>query len=216
MIIVNLKTYEQAYDTNAAAIAQACQKVAADTGIRIVVCPQAVDIRLAKAARAEVFAQHTDTVGFGKHTGWVNPEALKAAGISGTLINHSEHQLSTEAIEATIRRCRELGLTSVVCAATVEKAQQILRLEPDYIAIEPPELIGSDISVSTGRPELIKDSVQALTTSKTKVLVGAGVRTEEDVRVAVRYGAAGILSASEISKSPDPEASLRIFAAGFR
>lgn len=185
--------------------------------IRIVVCPQTVDIRLVKSkTNAEVFAQHIDTVPFGKYTGWINPETMKEAGITGTLINHSEHKLSLDEIRKRVERCRELGLVSVVCADSIEEGERIKLLQPDYIAIEPPELIGSDISVSTAKPELIRDAVIKLQTPKTKVLVGAGVRTEQDVRVAISLGASGILSASEISKSPDPERSLEIFVKGFK
>ena len=217
MIIVNIKTYEETYGKRALRIAEACAKVAKETGLRIVICPQAVDIRLIKEnTSAEVFAQHIDIVPFGKFTGWINPETMVEAGITGTLINHSEHRISLDEIKKRIEKCRELGITSVVCADCIEAGKQIRELEPDLIAIEPPELIGSEISVSTAKPELIRDCVQGLTSEKTKVLAGAGVRTEEDVRVAINFGATGILSASEISKSNDTEESLRIFAKGFK
>ena len=215
MIIVNLKTYEQAYGEKALNIAKACKKVADETGLRIVICPQAVDIRLLLESGAEVFAQHIDTVPLGKFTGWISPEIMINAGITGTLINHSEHRIPMDEIKSRIDKCKELGIMSVVCAESVDEGLKIKELEPDVISIEPPELIGSDISVSTGKPELIEDSVKALKTDKIKVLVGAGVRTTEDVKVAKKYNADGILSASEISKSSNPEESLRIFARGF-
>jgi len=216
MIIVNIKTYEEAYGERAIIIAKACERVSKKYGIRIVICPQAVDIRLVKSkTKAEIFAQHIDAVPFGKYTGWANAEAMKEAGITGSLINHAEHKMPLEEIKKRIDKCKELGLTSVVCAATTEEGKMILEMQPDFIAVEPPELIGSEISVSTGRPELIRDSVKLLQKGKTKVIVGAGVRTGQDVKKAIEYGAVGILSASEISKSKDPEKSLDIFAAGF-
>ncbi len=213
MIIVNLKTYKEAYGDNAVRIAKACELVSEKYSIRIVVCPQAVDIfRVKQKTKAEVFAQHIDVVPFGKFTGWLNPETMVEAGISGTLINHSEHQLPMDEIKKRIDKCRELNITSVVCADSVETAKKISTFKPDFIAIEPPELIGGKVSVSTARPDLIKEAVKEI---NSKVLIGAGIRTEEDVRIAVSYGAFGVLSASEIAKSEDPVKSLENFARGF-
>jgi triosephosphate isomerase len=74
-------------------------------------------------------------------------------------------------------------------------------MKPDYIAVEPRELIGGKISVSQARPELISDTVKAV---KTKVLCGAGINTRQDVKKALKLGAKGVLVASAVAKSKNP------------
>jgi triosephosphate isomerase len=45
-----------------------------------------------------------------------------------------------------------LGMTSIVCAQGPQEVVEISTLEPDFIAIEPPELIGSGRAVSKENP----------------------------------------------------------------
>ena len=52
-------------------------------------------------------------------------------------------------------------MTSVVCAKTPDEVANIAKFDPDFIAIEPPELIGSGKSVSKHKPSVITRSVQA-------------------------------------------------------
>jgi triosephosphate isomerase len=216
MIVINLKTYKEAFGERAVEIAKACEELSLEYGVRIVLCPQTMDIRLIKEqTNAEIFAQHVDPIPFGRFTGWINSEALNQIGIKGTLINHSEHRLNFEEIKERIEKCKTLKWENIVCVANIEEGKKILGLHPNYIAIEPPELIGSDISVSTAKPELIQESVKALSNDYTKLLVGAGIRTENDVKVALGYKASGILSASEIAKSSNPKESLRNFVKAF-
>jgi len=215
VIVINLKTYEQAFGAKAVRIAEACAKISKKYGLKIAVCPQAADIRMVREKTdAVIFAQHVDAYPFGKYTGWINIETMMDAGITGSLINHSEHKLGLEAIKQRIERCKQLGLVTVVCTADIEEAQQILNFQPDFIAIEPPELIGGNVSVSSARPELIANAAK-LQTETTRLLVGAGVRTAVDVETALRLGAVGILSASEVAKSANPEEILERFASAF-
>ena len=72
-------------------------------------------------------------------------------------------------------------------------------LDVDFIAVEPPELIGGDVSVSKAEPEIIEASVR--NAGNKKLLVGAGVKTREDVKIAMKLGARGVLVASGIAKS---------------
>ena len=85
------------------------------------------------------------------------------------------------------------------------------QLVPDFVAVEPPELIGGDISVSKAQPELVKDSVEAVkaVSPDVKVLCGAGVKNGEDVKSALELGAKGVLLASGVVKAKDAEAVMR-------
>lgn len=209
LILTNFKTYESATGTNALALAKIHEHVAKESGKNFAIAVQAVDIRMiAAAVKIPVFAQHCDAAEYGSHTGWILPEALKEAGASGVILNHSEHRFaSTEELVAAITRAQSVGLVVCVCAENAEEAAKIDSIsKPEFIAVEPPELIGGDISVSTAQPKLIRDAVEMI--KRSRVLVGAGVKNGEDVRIGLELGAFGVLLASGITKAADPAAVL--------
>ena len=82
------------------------------------------------------------------------------------------------------------------------------------IAVEPPELIGGDISVSKAGPEIIERAVDFV--GKNQVLVGAGIRDLEDVTIALKLGACGVLVASGVVKVADPYAVLLGLVSGLK
>jgi len=207
IILVNLKTYEESMGQKAIDFARIAEKVNEKTGISIAIAPQIIDIAaVTVSSEAPVFAQHIDPIYYGKFTGHVLPEAVAEAGAYGTLLNHSEHQISLDQIEASIKRAKEVDLVTVVCADTVDSVKSIAMLGPDAIAIEPPELIGSGISVSSAQPEIVTGSVTAVKNINpdVKVLCGAGITNGEDASSALDLGAKGILVASGVVKAPDP------------
>jgi len=207
LILVNLKTYREATGEKAVKLAAVAEEVSRRTGVCVAVAPQAIDLRMVvEATESPVFAQHIDPVGYGKYTGHVLPEAVADAGCAGTLINHSERRLKLDAIEATVKRAREVGLLSVVCVDTPEKGRAVARFRPDAVAIEPPELIGTGTPVSSARPEVVSGAVDAVKgiDSGVKVLCGAGITGGEDVAAAMRLGAEGILVASGVVKARNP------------
>ncbi len=217
ILLINLKTYEEATGRNALKLA-AIADAFAGGGVEIILAAQAADIRMvSERAKAAVFSQHVDPVKFGSNTGWLLPEAAKAAGAKGTLLNHSERRMDIATIRKCLARCREVGLRTVVCAETPEKAEEIASLKPDYIAIEPPELIGGDISVSKARPEVITESIRKVNAvERIPVLCGAGVKNGEDVRKAMELGAKGILIASGVVKAKKPKEVIADLLEGFK
>jgi len=215
MIIVNFKTYLESTGKNALSLAKQAEKAAKETGACIVVAPQAADLRLvAESVEIPVFAQHVDPIKPGSSTGHVLAEAVKEAGAVGTLINHSERQLRLIDIDATVALCREKGLFSCVCANNPSVSAAVAALKPDITSMEPPELIGSGISVSKSKPEVITDTVQLVKRidPKMTILCGAGISTAEDVSIALKLGTQGVLVASGIVKAKDPYSVLRAFA----
>ena len=207
LILLNLKTCEESMGERAIDFARIAERVNEKTGISIAVAPQTIDIpAVTVSSETPVFAQHIDPVYYGKYTGHVLPEAVAEAGAYGTLLNHSEHQIPIEQIEAAIKRAREVDLVTVVCVDTVETAKRIALLGPDAIAIEPPELIGSGISVSSAQPEIVTGSVTAVKNINpdVKVLCGAGITNCDDASSALDLGAKGILVASGVVKAKDP------------
>jgi triosephosphate isomerase len=196
-------------------IAQICERVAKATGITIAVAVDAADIyHVRMAVRIPVFAQHVDADAPGAHTGAILPEAVKEAGAIGTILNHSEKKLPPSVLKKTIERASKAGLLTLACAATPAEAKKIDALKPDMIAIEPPELIGGKVSVSTAKPEVITKTSKEV--KHAPVLCGAGIRTKEDVAKAMKLGAYGILVASGVTLAKNPEKVLKDFASAMR
>lgn len=218
-IVVNFKTYPEVLGKRGWDLAKICAKVAEATGASVVIAPPTPDLaHVAKSVRIPVFGQHVDAVQAGPGTGWVPPDALLEAGAVGTLLNHSERKVAWEEMNAVIPRCRELHLEVIACADDLAEAETLAKLSPDYIAIEPPELIGGDVSVTSARPEVVSGAVERIRAAnpRVQVLCGAGVKTPKDVRKALDLGTVGVLLASGVVKTRDPEKALRDLAKGLR
>ena len=211
LVIVNFKTYEEATGERAVKLAKVIAGVAKKKKVNVAVAPQAFDIhRVAEAVDIPVLAQHVDPLKSGRFTGWVLPEAAKEAGAVGSLVNHSERALSMPEIELVVRRLRELRMISVVCGRDVERSMEVARLVPDIVAVEPPELIGTGRAVSKVKPEVIGDTVREVrrVNSRIKVLCGAGIASGEDVYLALKLGAEGVLLARAVACAKDPRAAI--------
>lgn len=208
VIIINFKTYRSGIGERALHLAKICEKVANETGANIAVAVSAPDIyKVSKEVSIPVFAQHIDDAEYGSNTGDIIAEDAKENGAVGTLLNHSEKRLRLDVLERSIKRAKEAGLITVVCATNADEGKALSAFDVDFIAVEPPELIAGDISVSTAEPELIKESVHKICGDKKcdQVIVGAGVKTGEDVKIALELGAVGVLVASGVTKSDEPE-----------
>ena len=213
VIIVNFKAYSESLGKRGLELAKICERVSLERDVNIMVAVQTVDLKyIANAVSIPVLAQHADCITPGAHTGFITPAALKEAGAYGTLLNHSEHRLRLDVLSNSISLSKKNGLFTVVCANDVEQGKAVGEFLPDLVAIEPPELIGGDISVTNSNPDLVRDSVleinEVLVEGKVRklnrVLVGAGIKTEEDVKKSIELGAVGVLIASGVVKAKDP------------
>lgn len=194
------------------------EKAARAAGVAAAVVPSLPDLgRLAGSSGIPVLSPHADGCAAGACTGWVVPEALAAAGARGSLLNHSEHRLPGREVAGTVERLHATGLCAVVCAGDSGEVGRLGRSRPEYVAVEPPELIGGKVSVSSARPELIADSARALgrVHPRGTLLCGAGVHNRTDVSVALRLGASGILVSSAIARAPRPARAIAELLAGF-
>lgn len=201
VLVVNFKTYRNGSRSKAESLAVNCEETAEKLGKNIVLAVQNTDIhRISEKVDLPVFAQHSDSNGFGAHTGKDIIPTLKYNGAEGVIINHSEDQESIEEIGKIVDKAREHNLTSIVCVDSSELAEKVSAFEPDYIAYEPEELIGGDVSVSKARPEILEKVVEHV---ELPVLAGAGVKTVEDVKKTLELGGKGILVASGIVKADD-------------
>jgi triosephosphate isomerase len=212
VIIVNFKAYGEVERGGALNLARLCDSVSEETGIAICVCPPTVDLGLvAQSVSVPVLSQNIDPHAAGSATGWVTPSMVKGCGAIGTLINHSEHRIPKNQIEECVELSKGVDLMTVICAENAHAAMHMAGFRPDFIAVEPPELIGGDISVTTANPTVIEDTVEAVkkVNSSVRVLCGAGVKTGEDVSTAIELGTSGVLLASGVVKAKDPAAVLR-------
>jgi triosephosphate isomerase len=215
IILVNFKTYAEATGRNALNLAKTAEKINQETGVSVGIAPQFVDIAsIAQNVSIPVFAQHIDPVTHGSFTGHVLPEAVKEAGAVGTLINHSERRLKLADIDAAITRAQQVGLVTVICSNNSAVSAAIAALNPNMVAVEPPELIGSGIPVSKAKPEVVSGTVELVKRVNPNVIVlcGAGITTGEDVASALKLGTKGVLVASGIVKAKDQYKALLDFA----
>jgi triosephosphate isomerase len=215
LILINFKSYAEGFGQQARDLAKAAEKVSQQTDVCIGLAPQYAEIAdLARTVSLPVFAQHIDPIEPGSFTGHVLPDAVKEAGAVGSLINHSERRLKLASIQATVEKLREMKLVSVVCANNADVSASAAALNPDFIAVEPPELIGTGIPVSKAQPEIITETVSRVhrIQSDITVLCGAGISRGEDVTAALELGTKGVLVASGIVKAKKPEETIREFA----
>ncbi|MGZ0746018.1 triose-phosphate isomerase [Haloparvum sp. AD34] len=205
-ILVNLK----AYPCDPVAVAEAARDVAETTDARIAVAPQAADLARVADTGVETWAQHVSPNAHGSHTGSTLAEAVADNGAEGTLINHSERRLKLADVDAALDATDRADLESIVCANNPNQVGAAAALGPDAVAVEPPELIGGDVSVATADPEIVEGAVDAAAAvdEDVDVFCGAGVSTGEDVAAAADLGASGVLLASGVAKADDPRAAL--------
>lgn len=211
IVILNYKTYLESSGENALELARALKSASEESGITMVAAPQAADIyRIQDQISLPIFAQHIDPITPGGHTGSNLIETLIEAGISGSLINHSENRMKLADIDEVIQLCKQNDIESCVCTNNIATSKAIATFSPDAVAVEPPELIGTGIPVSQAQPEVVEDSVKGVKSinKKIKVLCGAGISTGDDMKAAMDLGADGVLLASCIVKAENPKEAL--------
>lgn len=154
-----------------------------------------------------LLAPYMDTLRPGRGMADVLPEALKAAGAQGVVINHCERPMTLSAIKQTIDRANELEMLSFVCADTVEEAMAIAQLHPDIINPEPTELIGSG---NASDMRYVTEAIQAVKSIDKNIMVeqAAGITTAQQIYDFIMAGSEAAGSASGILKSRDPLALL--------
>jgi triosephosphate isomerase len=217
-IVVNFKSYAEVCGDLGIKLAKICEEVAEESGHSIIIAPQMVDLALMiKSFKIPIFSQHLDNAKVGSSTGHVTPESVSSCGAAGTLLNHSECRLKLADIDSLVSRARKLSLETIVCTNNLLVTRACAELNPDYVAIEPPELIGGDISVTTADPDIVKGAVEGVKQINPNigVLCGAGVKTREDVEMAIELGTVGVLLASGVTKAADPKQALLNLVSGF-
>lgn len=156
-----------------------------------------------RTKRLIVIAPYMDPIYPGRGMADVLPEAVKAAGAKGVVINHCERPMSLSSVKKTIERAKELDMLSFVCADTIAEAQAIALLHPDIINPEPTELIGSGEASSMS---YVLESIRMIKAIDPVILVeqAAGITTGKQVYEFIMAGAEGTGASSGICTAVDP------------
>lgn len=169
------------------------------------ICP-AVEIRqvVQNTKHLIVLAPYMDTLRPGRGMADILPEALKAAGAQGVVINHCEKPMSLPQMKATIDRARELDFLVFACADTLAEAKAIAQLHPDIINPEPSEIIGGGNGVSP--MAYVKDSIKVIKEIYDDIMVeqAAGITNGQQVYDFIMAGSEAAGAASGIMNATDP------------
>ena len=209
LYIINFKTYKKSSGTNAVKLANIISDIREKSKAEIWAAPQFTDLKEVVGI-VPTLSQHIDPISFGSHTGSVLPQGVKEAGVTGTLINHSEKKLSLVEIESCINLAKQLNLKTVCCGGDIKEIIEISKFNPDYIAFEDPELIGTGKPISKEKPEMVSRFVEVLKELNPNIipLCGAGVSKKEDVKEAQKLGVKGVLVASAVVKAKNQREAL--------
>ena len=215
MILVNFKLYPETFGDGALKLAKIVKDVGDKYKIRTVVAVSALDaVRVIKETGIEVWLQNIDQYQNGKHSGWVSSLQALNLGIKGSLLNHSEHQFPKGTVLKILKN-KPTDFEIACCVKSIGQAEKwVIRAKPDYILFEPPELIASDdSSVATKKPQSIQRLAKLC--QNIPLIVGAGVKNKEDVKISLKMGAKAVCLSSAFVLSNDPGLSLRILLRGF-
>jgi len=213
MIFLNLKTYPQATGEKAVELLFSVKKIIEESKIKIIPIVQATDIyRIKKSLGIEVWSQHVDSIDPGRGTGFISAYALKEAGASGVLLNHSEHKIERDIISSTIKKAKNYGLKILLVGHTPAMVLDFDNLTVDFLAYERQDLIEGEISLIDQQKETIKTLIKKL---KHPLIIGAGIKNEDDIKKTIAVGGRGVLLASHFVKAKNPKEKLKELVSAF-
>ncbi len=210
---VNAKSYMWGDDL--LDIALYCEKIAVENDITITLNTPFVDIyRIAQnCPHVLINAQGVDAIESCGKMGGIVPEALVAAGADGVIINHAARPMTLSEVVKAVKRCKELGLYTFVCADTVEEVKMMASLHPTGIICEETSHIGtgkvSDNSYIESTTKAIKDY-----DANILVMQGAGIKSADDIYRNISLGSESGGGASGIFCSGNPKKAINNFLEG--
>ena len=187
--------------------ALAADRAAEKYDIDVLFITPVIEIRrvVENTRRLIVLAPYMDTLRPGRGMADILPEAVKAAGAKGVVVNHCEKPMSVPAIKATIDRARELDMLVFACADTIDEAKAIAQLHPDIINPEPSELIGG-AGGGVSDMGFVKASIREIKAIDPAILVeqAAGITNGQQVYDFIMAGSEAAGAASGIMNAADP------------
>jgi triosephosphate isomerase len=219
MIFVNFKTYQEGTGASALALISVLEKVAKESGIKIIPVVQAADVKEAvSASKLEIWVQKIDPAEFGAHTGATLAEAVKEDGALGTFLNHSENKFQKfEDLKEANSRALAVGLKTLIFAGDMQELSRVLTLKSTLVAYEPPELVGSKTtSVTQAQPQIISQAADLAKAAGIPLVVGAGIKSSLDVKKSLELGAVGVAVASDVVTAENPGKETADLVEGFK
>lgn len=216
MIFLNFKNYQESSGDRGVLLLKIIEEINASGPVKVIPVVGALDLAVFKQSFAgEIWLQSVDVFEYGASTGKLNALGVKQLGAMGVFVNHSENKFIDGSIADHVKSINQSGLKSLVFAADIDELSQVVQSNADFISYEPPELVGSkEASVSNSKPDVISAAVSMV--GQTPLIVGAGVKSMSDVKVALELGAKGIAVASSVILSPDPKSVLLDLIEGFK
>ena len=200
---IGVKNY--LYGDQVLKFAQAADEAAVKYDIDVLFLAPYVEIRRVaeNTEKLMVFAPYMDLLRPGRGMADVLPEAVKAAGAKGVVLNHCERPMTLSNLRKSILRARELELLSFVCADTIEETRAVAQLHPDIINPEQTDKIGKGGQLDE---QYVRESIRAVKEIDADIVVeqAAGIKSGEDVYQCIYSGAEGVGASSGICSSPDP------------
>ncbi len=185
--------------------ARECDKAAIKYDVDVMFIAPYTEIRriAENTERLIVLAPYMDTLRPGRGMADVLPEALKAAGAQGVVLNHCERPMTLNQIKRCIDRANELDMLSFVCADTIDEAKAIAQLHPDIINPEPSELIGT---TNASDMSYVREAITAVKAIDPSILVeqAAGITTAQQIYDFIMAGSEAAGSASGILRAEHP------------
>lgn len=202
--VVNPKAY--LFGNDILKLAQKADELATKYDVDILFTAQHVDLRLISEHSEKLFvvSQHLDGFNVGPGMGKILPDALVAAGVEGSFLNHAEHPLNLGELVEAVQFAKVKGLLSIVCANSITEVKAIASLQPSIMVCEPNELIGTG---KTSDDDYMKKTQTIIRTisPQTLVLQAAGISSAKDVKNALDMGADGTGGTSGIVCAVNPE-----------
>jgi len=162
-----------------------------------------------------VYAQGMDSDNLGDSMFRVTAESLSDAGADGVMLNHDSRPLPSDALTVALERCADVGLQTIVCAATASAAVDLAGCEPTAVLVEPTSLIGT---TGTQRRPWIGPTTAAIHRVDAAVLAmhAGGVSTPMLAQSIMESGADGTGSTSGVLNALDSPAAAEEFIAATR
>lgn len=199
-VFLNFKAFKETIGFNALKVIKEIDKKYNKIKIGAIINP--ADISLISFAKIRYIKIYTSLnkycENFGAFTGCIPLSYIKRIGIRGLLLNHFENQIKFDLIKKFILFSKKNRLETIVCVKNLKEAKKIDRLNPNYIALEIPELIGTRLAVSKYKTKNLKKFVKLI---KNIPICGAGISKPEDVKLAREIGTKGVLIGSSFAKS---------------
>lgn len=211
--VVNPKSY--LYGEKLRELAKKTDELCEKYGLQSLFTAQLIDLAwvVENCPHLIACAQTMESLRPGRGMGHVLPEALAAAGVKATFLNHAENPMTVHELSATIARANEVGILTCVCADSIEEARAIAELHPDIMTCELTSLIGTGEVAGEDYMRASTEAVKAIS-PKTMVLQAAGIHSGENVYDAIMFGADATGGTSGIVAADDPFATLdEMFAA---